>query len=44
MTRSERVSYIAGLFADHLMIFHLFITYWVIVFGISQEYTEQNFF
>ena len=44
MTRSETVSYIAGLFADHLMIFHLFITCWVIVFGISQEYTEQNAF
>ena len=40
--RSDRVSYAAGLFADHLMIFHLFITYWDIISRIGQEYTKQN--
>ena len=31
-----------GLFADHLMIFHLFITYWDIISRIGHQYTEQN--
>ena len=44
MTKSEKVSYIAGLFADHLMIFQLFINYWDIVSGIGQEYTDQAAF
>ena len=42
MTRSERVSHVSDFFADHLMIFHLFITYWDIVSRIGQEYTEQS--
>ena len=40
MTRSETVSHISDFVADQLMIFHLFITYWDIVSGIDQEYTE----
>ena len=44
MTRSKKASYIAGLFADHLMIFQLFINYWDIVSGIGQEYTDQAAF
>ena len=44
MTRSDTVLYVSGLFADHLMIFHLFITYWDIGSRIGQEYTEQNAF
>ena len=44
MTKSEKVSYIAGLFADHLMIFQLFINYWDIVSGIGQECIDQTSF
>ena len=44
MTKTEKVSYIAGLFADHLMIFQLFINYWEIVSGIGQEYIDQTAF
>ena len=40
MTRPNKSAGVSPIFADHLSIFNLFLTYWNIILNIDNEYTE----